>query len=191
MAAAVELTIEEFEALPDALAHNHELVDGELVDVSGNVGGHILLRDYFAALLLFHVREHKLGCVVAEQEFEFEDNAHGPDISFFSTEKARHYDIKRRVQLFVPDLTIEIVSQGDKFEALLKKILRYRRCGVQEACIFSLTARQAFVYSDWPTIVLNENDEFHSELIPKFSIRLGDLFDGSVPGWVNGRIFDF
>jgi hypothetical protein len=39
------LTIEEFEQLPDALAHNHELVDGELVDVSGNTGGHNSLRD--------------------------------------------------------------------------------------------------------------------------------------------------
>jgi hypothetical protein len=31
------LTMEEFEPLPDALAHNKELVDGERVDVSGNV----------------------------------------------------------------------------------------------------------------------------------------------------------
>jgi hypothetical protein len=36
MAIATGITIEEFEQLPAALAHNHELVDGELVDVSGN-----------------------------------------------------------------------------------------------------------------------------------------------------------
>src|SRR5450756_44675 len=100
MGAAIGLTIEEFEALTDALAHNPELVAGELVDVSGNVGGHIALRDYFAALLLFHVREHNLGRVCSEQEFEFEENAHGPDISFFNAEKAKRYDLKRRVQLF-------------------------------------------------------------------------------------------
>jgi hypothetical protein len=36
MATATGLTIDDFERLPEALAHNHELVDGELVDVSGN-----------------------------------------------------------------------------------------------------------------------------------------------------------
>jgi Uma2 family endonuclease len=177
MGAAIGLTIEEFEALPDALAHNHELVEGELVDVSGNVGGHNQVRDYFTAVLLFYVLQHKLGDVVSEQEFEFEENAHGPDISFLGVEKAKRFDKERRVQLFVPDLTIEIASQGERFEKLLGKILRYRRCGVKEAYIFSITARQAFIYSDRPTVVLSESDEFRSDLIPGFSIRLKDLFD--------------
>lgn len=35
MASVTGLTIEDFEKLPDALALNHELVDGELVDVLG------------------------------------------------------------------------------------------------------------------------------------------------------------
>ena len=59
------LTIEDFETLPDALAHNHELVDGELIDV-----------------LVPHVREHKIGKVIAEQEYAFGEDAHGPDITF-------------------------------------------------------------------------------------------------------------
>ena len=50
------ITIEEFECLPDALALNHELVEGELVDVSGNTGNHIVLRDLLTALLLFYVK---------------------------------------------------------------------------------------------------------------------------------------
>jgi len=45
MATISGLTIEDFEQLPDELAHNHELVDGELIDVSGNTGGHNRLRD--------------------------------------------------------------------------------------------------------------------------------------------------
>ena len=36
MAIATGITIEEFERLPDAPAHNHELVNGALVDVPGN-----------------------------------------------------------------------------------------------------------------------------------------------------------
>ena len=41
MAIATGITIEEFERLPAALAHNFELVNGELVDVSGNTGYHL------------------------------------------------------------------------------------------------------------------------------------------------------
>ena len=48
---------------------------------------------------------------------------------------------------------------------------------MKEAYIFSITARQAFIYSDRPTVVLSESDEFRSDLIPGFSIRLKDLFD--------------
>ena len=45
------LTIDDFELLPGDIAKNRELVDGELVDVSGNTPIHNWLRDYFIAIL--------------------------------------------------------------------------------------------------------------------------------------------
>ena len=170
------LTIEEFEQLPDALAHNHELVDGELVDVSGNTLGHNKLREALIELLGPYVREHKLGDLVTEQEYDFDGNAHGPDVSFFGPAKAELADEDLRVQRFVPDLAIEIVSKRDKFEAMLEKVLRYRRCGTKEVYIFSIKTRQVFRYSEEHTVVLNENEEFRPVQIPGFAIRIGDLF---------------
>jgi hypothetical protein len=65
------LTIDDFELLPYELAKNHELVDGELIDVSGNTLEHNRVAGLiFTALWLF-VREHGLGMVVAEQEYAF------------------------------------------------------------------------------------------------------------------------
>ena len=61
MAIATGITIEEFERLPDALAHNHELVNGALVDVPGNTPYHNKLRDLLIELLCPYVRNHKLG----------------------------------------------------------------------------------------------------------------------------------
>ena len=118
------MTIEEFEQLPDPLAHNHELVNGELVDVSGNTLSHNSLRDAIGDLLRAHVRERKLGRVVAEQEYDFDGNAHGPDVSFFGPAKEKFVDSDLRVQRFVPDLAIEIVSKRDRFDALFEKALR-------------------------------------------------------------------
>jgi hypothetical protein len=40
------MTIEDFEKLPDELAINHELVDGKLVEVSGNSGNQNAPRDW-------------------------------------------------------------------------------------------------------------------------------------------------
>ena len=174
--ATTGLTIDDFEQLPGVLAHNRELVNGELVDVSGNIGNHISLRDGLVELLRPYVRQHRLGRILSEQEFEFGENAHGPDISFFGTAKAELFDGRLRVQRFVPDLAIEIVSKGDRFDALFAKALHYRRCGTAEVWIFSILTWQAFVFSEHPTVVLVESQHFQSPLIPGFSIRLSDLF---------------
>jgi len=176
MATAIGLTIEEFEELPDALARNHELVNGELVDVSGNIFAHIALRDALVALLIPYVREHKLGRVAAEQEYDFDGNAHGPDVSFIGRAKVPLIDLRLRVQRFVPDLAVEIVSRGDRFDALLDKALRYRQCGTAEVYIFSIQTRQVFRYSEEHTVVLNENQEFRPQQIPGFAIGIRDLF---------------
>lgn len=176
-AATTPLTINDFEQLPDELAENHELVNGELVDVSGNTPKHIALRDLLNAMLLFHVRDHKLGRVSSEQEYDFSGNAHGPDISFIVREKADLIDDDLRVQRFVPDLAIEIVSRNDKFAALVTKVQRYRKCGTKEAWIFDIDSRQAFVFSENRRVILDEDGLFESSLIPGFSIRIGDLLD--------------
>ncbi len=171
------LTIDDFERLPDEFAHNHELVDGKLVDVSGNTGNHNALRDLLIAMLLFYVNEHKLGRVLSEQEYKFDSNAHGPDVSLFGPEKMALYNGRLRVQRFVPDLAVEIVSQSDTFEKLIGKAHRYRKCGTKEVWIFSIDSREVYVYSANGRMILDENGVFQSSLIPGFSIRIGDLFD--------------
>jgi Uma2 family endonuclease len=171
------LTIDDFEKLPHELAYYHELVDGELVDVSGNTPNHNGLRDLLITMLLPYVKEHKLGRIVGEQEYQFGQNAHGPDVTLVIPEKTRLFDSKKRVQRFVPDLAIEIVSQNDTFENLVGKAHRYRRCGTSEVWIFSIDSREAYVYSAGGRAILDENGVFESSLIPGFSIRLGDLFD--------------
>jgi Uma2 family endonuclease len=177
MASVTGLTIDDFEKLPDALALNHELVDGELGEVSGNTGNHNTLREWLTALLLLNVDKNQLGRVLAEQEYDFQGNAHGPDVTYFGREKTSLYDGNLRVQRFVPDLAIEIVSQNDQFEALMKKAQRYRECGVKEVWIFSIEMREAYAFSNHKRTILGADSEFRPDLIPGFSIRIGDLLD--------------
>jgi Uma2 family endonuclease len=177
MASVTGLTIDDFEKLPDALALNHELVDGELVEVSGNTLIHNRLRHQLVALLSALVGQGKLGEIISEQEFAFQGNAHAPDVCFVSAAKLSLLKPKLRVQRCVPDLAIEIVSENDKFEALMKKAVRYRRSGTQEVWVFSIENRVAFLLNENQRVILDENQQFRSDLIPGFSIRIGDLLD--------------
>ncbi len=133
MAATTGLTIEDFENLPDALAVNHELVDGKLVDVSGNVLEHILLRDYLTSLVGDFARKDRLGVALSEMEYKFGENAHGPDVSFVREHRKHLLERGRRVQLLVPDLAIEVASPNDRYPALRAKLQRYLEFGTEEA----------------------------------------------------------
>jgi len=177
MATSTRLTIEDFEKLPADVVKHHELIDGELIDVSGNNLAHNLFRDLLIRLLGTFVAERGLGQLVSEQEFDFGGNAHGPDVSFISSAKQPLLDRKRRVQKLVPDLAIEIESPNDTFISLARKAQRYRKCGTEEVWLLSIDAREAHLYSTSRNVILNENAEFRSDLIPGFSIRLGELFD--------------
>jgi Uma2 family endonuclease len=176
VASTTGITIEEFERLPDALAKNHELVNGELVDVSGNTPFHNRLRDRLVALLI-PVVEPAYGMIISEQEFDFGGNAHGPDVALIVPAKIPLLVADRRVQPFVPDLAIEIVSKNDTFDFLMQKAVRYRQCGTREVWVLGPKTRQTFVLSEERQAILNDEQPFESTLIPGFSIRLGELFD--------------
>lgn len=179
MALIEGLTIEDFERLPDALAVNHELVDGKLVDVSGNKPYHNWLRDLLVRLLAPPVEDRKLGKIVSEQEYDFDGNAHGPDVSFVAVSKVQLFHPDLRVQRFVPDLAIEIVSQRDTFDKLIRKAKRYRHCGTREVWVLDPKNRLAFVLSEDRQTILDDHALFETQLIPGFSIPLGELFDRS------------
>ena len=170
------LTIEDFEKLPAEQVKNCELVDGELVPLSGNTFNHNVLRDRLTRTLNSPARE--AGVVVSEQEYDFEGNAHAPDISFFGNPKRGLVGPNKRVQRFVPDLAIEIISQSDGFADLLGKKNRYRRCGVAEVWIISQTTHEVFVYSARGDRILSGDAELSTELIPGFRLTIGELFAG-------------
>jgi Uma2 family endonuclease len=171
------LTIEDFEQLPDEMAVGHELVDGELVDVSGNNGEHNSIRDFLIVVARPFVRERALGQVISEQEYDFDGNAHGPDVSFFGLEKVPLFQSRKRVQRFVPDLAIEIVSANDTFQAPVLKKDRYRRCGTREVWIISPDSREVYVFSEHGNQILDKDAELSTPLIPGFQMTVKKLFE--------------
>jgi Uma2 family endonuclease len=178
MAATTILSIEEFERLPSEMAKNHELVDGELIEVPGNTPCHNILGGRLFSLLLKWAAEHHAGTVIYEQEYDFLGNAHGPDLSFFGTEKRHLLDMHKRVQRFVPDLAVEIASESDTYNALLRKKDRYLRAGTPEVWLISTATREIAVYAGAQARILVPGAVLTSDLLPGFDITLDELFNG-------------
>lgn len=171
------LTIDDFELLPDEQVKNRELIDGELVDMGSNTPEHNLVRDWLTRHVGFFVEKHQLGVLIAEQEYEFAGNAHGPDLSFFSPAKRPLLNMQRRVQRFVPDPAIEVVSERQPFKDLVRKKDRYRKCGTAEVWIISPESREIYVYTEQGDRILRADAELTSPLIPGFQIRVSQIFE--------------
>lgn len=176
MPTTAHLTIDDFERLPQEQAENHELVEGELIPVSGNTLYHNAIRDLLFLLIAQIVRELHLGRLVVEQEYDFGGNAHGPDISFFTAAKAASADPGKRVQRFVPDLAIEIASPNDTLASLLRKKERYRNCGTDEVWILAPETCEVLIFSSRGDRILRADAELSTDLLPGFRISVHRLF---------------
>ena len=173
MATGTLLTIDDFERLPAEMAENHELVDGELVEAPLNTLEHNDIRDRLIELLRPIVRFSHAGKAYAELGYDFLGNAHAPDVSFFGIEKLPLVDRQRRVQRFVPDLAIEIVSESETLVSLMKKKERYLQAGTMEVWLIFSATHEVLVYP--ANRILRGSDQLSTNLIPGFSITVDEL----------------
>jgi Uma2 family endonuclease len=178
VATTTSLTIDDFERLPADAVRYRELVDGELIDVSGNTPLHNILRDRLLARLMAWVEAQAAGLVIAEQEYDFLGNAHGPDVSFFGPDKQTLLDLHKRVQRFVPDLAIEVASASDTYDSLLRKKERYRRAGTTEVWLISAENAEIAIYGPDHDRILHGGHTLTSELLPGFALAVDELFRG-------------
>jgi Uma2 family endonuclease len=178
VATTTSLTIDDFERLPADAVQNRELVDGELIDVSGNTPLHNIVRDELLSHLMVWAKAQSAGRVIAEQEYDFLGNAHGPDVSFFGREKQALLDNYKRVQRFVPDLAIEVASASDTYDSLLGKKNRYRRAGTTEVWLISAENAEIAIYGPDRDRILHAGHTLTSELLPDFALAVNELFRG-------------
>jgi Uma2 family endonuclease len=176
VATTTSLTIDDFERLPADAVENRELVDGELIDVSGNTRRHNKIRDRLIKLLLCWLEAGNAGDAIAEQEFDFQGNAHAPDVSFSRPDKLALADDDKRVQRYVPDLAVEIASPSDTYDNLLRKTDRYLHAGVSEVWLISSGVRQITIYTAQDIRLFHSGGTLNSELLPGFSVAVDELF---------------
>lgn len=175
------MTIGEFVRLPDQEGRM-ELVRGAVVrePPPGAEHGHVGFR--LARALADHVEENDLGIVATlETGFVLEvepPTVRAPDVAFVARGRLPADGIPTGYWPLPPDLAVEVVSPSDRADAIEEKALDYLRCGVREVWIVHPRSRSVTVYrSSVDLEALGEDEELGGgDLIPGFSVRVGDLF---------------
>jgi Uma2 family endonuclease len=174
------LSAEELERM-SGLRERHELVRGELVRVTPVGGRHGHVATKFAARLLGHVEQHRLGAVMVEAGYiltRSPDTVRAPDISFLAASRIPPEGLPDGFITGAPDLAIEVVSPDDTATEIDAKVQEYLRAGTRLVAVVQPRTRTLTTYRpDGTARVLQAAERFDGvDVVPGFSLPLEDLF---------------
>jgi Uma2 family endonuclease len=174
-------TPEELLRLPDG-GKGFELVDGRLVEKNmGGFASYVALR--LGSRLVQFGEDRGLGCAFdSEGSYQcFPDaprKVRKPDLSFIRRGRLPDEVIPSGHIKIPPDLAVEVVSPNDTAYEVDGKVVEYLGAGVPLVWVVYPETRSIHVYrSDGTASRLGENENLTApELMPDFSVRVGDLF---------------
>jgi Uma2 family endonuclease len=175
------MTADELLTLPDDGLRRHELVRGELRQVSpvGRRHGEVAGRVF--ALLDPFLRRSGLGRVMVEVGFRLEsdpDTVLGPDVAFLARERITEVG----EEAFVagpPELAVEVVSPGDTYNEVHEKALDWLAFGARLVWVVAPRRRTVSVYRASDDIVVLDAEATldGGEVVPGWSVLVAELFE--------------
>lgn len=180
VATAKPVTVEELWELrhePYRLA----LIDGELYRMPGMGGTHGRITVRAGARLEPFVESHELGTLFAETGFRlFPDRLTTlfPDVAFVRASRVPPEAEQERFLNLYPDLAIEISSPTDYPKLLQEKLSAYFEAGTLLVWVLYPRTRSVAVHRAGrePDMLGPDALLDGGEVLPGFSIRVGDLF---------------
>ena len=166
----------------------YQLIDGELIEMSGAILAHQIFALRLGAVLLTQADALGIGEVVTvPYDVHIDEfNTYQPDLLFVSNERR---GILERLGAFgAPDVVVEILSDSTRRRDLEAKLPVYLRAGVREVVIVDLEARTVAVYAGYgdgdgngdgvaaPARVYGAGDTLTLTAMPGVSVELGPIF---------------
>ena len=166
----------------------YQLIDGELIEMSGAILAHQIFAGRFYIALTLPADALGIGEVVpAPYDVHIDEfNTYQPDLLFVSNERR---GILERLGAFgAPDVVVEILSDSTRRRDLGAKLPVYLRAGVREVVIVDLEARTVAVYArhDYgdgngdrvaaPARVYGVGDTLTLAAMPGVSVELAPIF---------------
>jgi len=180
------VTAEELQHMPNPLDRRRELVDGEVVEVSPVTQWHGVIVLRIAKLIDDHVQSHDLGITTAGDVGYVlrrdPDLVRAPDVSFVARDHVPESGPQRRgFSEGAPTLAVEVVSPDDRASEVHAKVQDFLRAGTRQVWVLWPDRRSVSVYlPNADTRELGPDAQLDGgELLPDFSVRVGDLFDAN------------
>jgi Uma2 family endonuclease len=163
-----------------------ELVDGTLVEKAmgsweGRIGGALFF------LLEWYLDEHDLGMVFpgdTQLRVVF-DLVRAPDVSFVSWDQLPDPDLPEDALWPVyPNLAVEVISRSNRPGEMERKRREYLDAGAKLVWLIDPETRTATIHRpDAEPVTIDEQGTLDGgDVLPGFSLRLGDLFDRAARG---------
>ena len=157
----------------------YQLIDGELIEMSGASYGHQVFLLQMSIQLGIQVESLGIGEILfAPYDVHVNTfNTYQPDLLFVSD--ARRTFLERLGITGAPDVVMEILSDSTRRHDLNRKLPEYVAAGVREAWVVDLDARTLSVYAGdaaTPAVVFTDNDTLTSDAMPGVAVELGPIF---------------
>lgn len=178
MATSVTMSGAQFDALPYEEGRRWELLDGELIEVSGPTPIHQrIVRELLRVIQSFLETSGPEGSALPDVEFAFSDNSRlRPDVCVLLEPKASELDPYRIPAACVPDLATEIISPSERASDSNEKVRAYLRNGVAEVWQLYPKSRMMYVHTQNGTHAFEGHQLIASDLLPGLSEPVSRFF---------------
>jgi Uma2 family endonuclease len=159
----------------------YELVRGELRPTTPAGSRHGLVAMRIAASLYAHAESHQLGVVfAAETGFRIAsdpDTVRAPDVAFVCQQRAAEVGAVEGFWPGAPDLAVEVVSPGDTFVEVEKKVESWLEAGCRVVLVVNPRRGAVAVHrSEQSPAVLSGDQELTCEdVVPGWKLPLSKL----------------
>lgn len=176
------MTAEELFEIP-ADDYRYELIKGELIKMSPAGGRHGEIAMNLGAILRNYVKRRRLGRVyAAETGFILArnpDTVRAPDVAFILKDRIPPEGAPSAFWPLAPDLAVEVVSPGDRYEEIQEKIADYFHAGTQLVWIVDPRNRTVVVYNSLAgSRIFTESVTIDGgDVIPGFSCSVAEIFE--------------
>jgi len=166
-----------FLAQPENIGRHFELISGEIVEKTPTQlhAAMISLVNFF---LMLYLREHPIGYALTEAHYRLPGNDENdliPDLSFVTKEHGAL--VQSGPAPYLPDLAIEVQSEGQSTRFMLDKALLYLANGTRMVWIIYPARQIIEVLTPTDRQLLTLDDPLSGgDVLPSFSVSVRELF---------------
>jgi len=179
MSTSTLMTVEEFSRMTTPETVDFELVEGELIALSGGTPLHAKVRHNVERILGNYFAQRRIGVALGEVDcLTAPRTVRRPDVSVFLLDRLAGVDRKKIPLPFAPDIAVEVISPSESAVDVHAKTLEYLAAGSQEVWQFDYENGEVFIQTPTGIRLLRVVDTLETPVLPGFSAAVSDLLAG-------------